>query len=82
MSGPRVFEDGEDITVLHNIQYGCNGSTLRHALKSLGLPVSGTKRQQARRLVALGLDSRQVNEQYGWRARQATLSPTTGRTAR
>lgn len=74
MSAARIYDGvtGEDITDVWNIQYGCNGATLRHALRSLGLPTSGTKRQQARRLVTAGLTAQQVNARYGWRARKGT----------
>ncbi len=47
-----------------------NGDTLRHALKAHGLAVSGTKRQQAKRLADAGVTSEHVKERHNWRIRQ------------
>lgn len=64
----RIFDavTGEDITNRHNIEC-LGGATLRRALQSLGLPVSGTKRQQARRLDEWGYTAAQIKDQYGYR---------------
>lgn len=54
-----------------DLGHGTNGTTLRAACKGEGLPVSGTNAARARRLVAAGLTKAEVEERYGWRARQA-----------
>lgn len=46
-----------------------NGTTLRHALKGHGLPVSGTKRQQAVRLANAGVSAAHVETWHTWRGR-------------
>lgn len=60
---------GADITAEWNLSCE-NGSTLRDALTLHGLPVSGTKRQQARRLLAAGVTHEHVREHHDWRARR------------
>lgn len=54
-----------------NLAYATNGATLRAACKGEGLAVSGTNAQRGRRLAEAGLTRSDVEEQYGWRARQA-----------
>jgi hypothetical protein len=48
-----------------------NGTTLRHALTTHGLAVSGTKRQQAKRLAEAGVTAEHVLERHDWRSRTA-----------
>lgn len=59
-----------DITEASNIR--CSSApTLRAALEALGLPVSGTKWQQAHRLADAGLTAREIEDRFGWRARES-----------
>lgn len=72
---------GKDITDEWNL--ACeNGTTLRDACALHDLPVSGTKRAQARRLLAAGVTHEHVQEHHGWRARlarrQQSSPPGTG----
>ena len=53
-----------------NLANCTSGATLRAACKSEGLPASGTNAAMAKRLVAAGLTRDQVEDRYGWRARQ------------
>lgn len=70
---PMTFHMGERQVTSDewNLAHCVSGSTLRAACKGEGLPVSGTNAAKARRLVEAGLTRAQVDERYGWRARQA-----------
>ena len=59
---------GNDTTARESLQ-NASAPTLRAALEGCGLPVSGTKAQQAQRLVDAGMTRDQLEAHFGWKAR-------------
>lgn len=63
--------NGRELTMDEwNLAYATNGTTLRAACKGEGLAVSGTNAQRGQRLVEAGMTRAEVEEKYGWQARQ------------
>lgn len=74
--------NGRELTMEEwNLAYATNGATLRAACEGEGLAVSGTNAQRGRRLAEAGLSQADVEERYGWRARQSGSRRNGGGTA-
>ena len=70
MSYQAFDMDGNDVTARDRLKCAST-PTLRDALETRGLPVSGTKAQMAQRLLDIGMTAERLEDEHGWRARES-----------